>query len=58
MQESNIELGLYYNCFDEIKRRIHVIADHLNKVTMEKNLYNGMPEYNDVQNVWHNWDQD
>ena len=38
MQESDIELQLYYNCLDEIKRRINVIADHLNKVTTEKYL--------------------
>lgn len=38
MQESDIELQLYYNCLDKIKRRINVIADHLNKVTTEKYL--------------------
>ena len=38
MEESNIELRLYYNCLDEIKRRINVIADHLNNITTEKYL--------------------
>lgn len=36
MNDSHIELGLYQDCLYEIKKRIEVIADHLNRVTVEK----------------------
>lgn len=36
MNEYKVELGLYHDCLYEIKRRIDVIADHLNGVTNEK----------------------
>ena len=36
MNEYKVELGLYQDCLYEIKRRIDVIADHLNGVTNEK----------------------
>ena len=38
MNNYKIELGLYQDCLYEIKRRIDVIADHINKVTTEKYL--------------------
>ena len=38
MDEYKVELGLYQDCIYEIKRRIDVITDHLNKVTTEKYL--------------------
>ena len=38
MNDYQVELGLYQNCLYEIKRRIDVIAEHLNGVTTEKYL--------------------
>lgn len=38
MRDYNVELNLYHDCLYEIKRRIDVIADHLNKETTEKYL--------------------
>lgn len=38
MNNYKVELGLYQDCLYEIKRRIDVIVDHLNKVTVEKYL--------------------
>lgn len=38
MTDHKVELGLYQDCLYEIKRRIGVIADHLNRVTTEKYL--------------------
>ena len=38
MNDYQVELGLYQNCLYEIKRRIVVIAEHLNGVTTEKYL--------------------
>lgn len=38
MNEYYIELKLYEDCLYELKRRIGVIADHLNRVTIEKYL--------------------
>ena len=38
MNDHEVELGLYQNCLYEIKRRIDVIAEHLNGVTTEKYL--------------------
>lgn len=38
MCDYKIELGLYHDCLYEIKRRIDVISEHLNKVTIEKYL--------------------
>lgn len=38
MNEYKVELDLYQECLYEIKRRIDVIADHLNNVTTEKYL--------------------
>ena len=31
MEDYKVELNLYHDCLYEIKRRIEVIADHLNK---------------------------
>ena len=38
MGDYKVELGLYHDCLYEIKRRIGVIADHLNKKTTERYL--------------------
>ena len=38
MSDYKIELGLYQDCLYEIKRRIDVIADHLNNKYIEKYL--------------------
>lgn len=38
MNDYEVELGLYQDCLYEIKRRVDVIADHLNQVTIEKYL--------------------
>lgn len=38
MSNYKIELNLYQDCLYEIKRRIDVAADHINKVTTEKYL--------------------
>ena len=38
MNDYKVELTLYQDCLYEIKRRIDVIADHLNEVTTEKYL--------------------
>lgn len=38
MNDYKVELGLYQDCLYEIKRRIDVIAEHLNGVTTEKYL--------------------
>lgn len=38
MSDYKIELGLYQDCLYEIKRRIDVIADHINKKYTEKYL--------------------
>ena len=35
MNDYQVELGLYQNCLYEIKRRIDVIAEHLNGVTTD-----------------------
>lgn len=36
MNQYEIELNLYYDCLFEIKKRIEVVADHINKKTNEK----------------------
>ncbi|WP_154659601.1 hypothetical protein [Thomasclavelia saccharogumia] len=41
MNDYKIELGMYQDCLYEIKRRIDVIAEHLNRVTTEKYLIIG-----------------
>ncbi|MBQ6426007.1 MAG: hypothetical protein IJJ92_04365 [Clostridia bacterium] len=38
MDNHKIELGLYQDCLYEIKKRIDVIGDHINKKTTEKYL--------------------
>ncbi|MFL8906454.1 hypothetical protein ACKA01_05050 [Helcococcus kunzii] len=38
MSEYKIELGLYQDCLYEIKKRIEVISNHINRVTTEKYL--------------------
>lgn len=38
MGDYKVELGLYHDCLYEIKRRIDVIADHINRETTEKYL--------------------
>lgn len=36
MRDYSVELALYYNCLFDIKKRIEVITDHLNNITIEK----------------------
>ena len=38
MDKYEIELGLYQDCFYEIKKRTEVIGDHINRKTTEKYL--------------------
>ena len=38
MEDYKVELNLYHDCLYEIKRRIEVIADHLNKKITERYL--------------------
>ena len=38
MHDYQIELKLYQDCLYEIKKRIDVIADHINRITTEKYL--------------------
>ena len=38
MSDYKVELGLYHDCLYEIKKRIEIIADHLNKKSTEKYL--------------------
>ena len=40
MEDYKVELNLYHDCLYEIKRRIEVIADHINKkITAHINIY-------------------